>query len=408
MKIALRHSGFLTRVLRSRHRWPIRLVTGVACAGFAALTTASPVLAAEAFRRIWNDNDFMLGLRRMSWYARRSWLGLDMSQDPLFVFCDDLDLPALHSMARFLERRQLATPQDLWLGDMAYVTAALAQAQAGTAGFPAAMRRFATACDALLAAMAEDPAVAGRRLGAVQRDPFSAAAAGRALHDVQDLLRAGGVEGFVLSGTFLGLVREGDFLPHDYDLDIGVMAEACAADELHALLTADGRFSAAKWEIMTSFERDARGEWHIQKRPVLLKLRHQDGIMVDIFLHYREEAVIWHGSRLYRWDNSPFDLIPYRLAGGTVMGPRDADRYLTENYGNWRVPVTSFHCAVDTPNLRLIRNPLSCAIFLRDAWVLQARDPEKAGHLLAHLAEHGVLRRQSADGWRLCLEAFPS
>lgn len=90
------------------------------------------------------------------------------------------------------------------------------------------------------------------------------------------------------------------------------------------------------------------------------------------------------------------------------MGPRDADRYLTENYGNWRVPVTSFHCAVDTPNLRLIRNPLSCAIFLRDAWVLQARDPEKAGHLLAHLAEHGVLRRQSADGWRLCLEAFPS
>lgn len=149
MKIALRHSGFLTRVLRSRHRWPIRLVTGVACAGFAALTTASPVLAAEAFRRIWNDNDFMLGLRRMSWYARRSWLGLDMSQDPLFVFCDDLDLPALHSMARFLERRQLATPQDLWLGDMAYVTAALAQAQAEQPAFPqrcAALRRLAMHC----------------------------------------------------------------------------------------------------------------------------------------------------------------------------------------------------------------------------------------------------------------------
>jgi len=64
--------------------------------------------------------------------------------------------------------------------------------------------------------------------------------------------------------------------------------------------------------------------------------------------------------------------VPYAFCGTTVLGPADADRYLTENYGNWRVPVKTFHSAVDTTNQRVVRNPLSVAIFLRRALMADA------------------------------------
>ena len=32
--------------------------------------------------------------------------------------------------------------------------------------------------------------------------------------------------------------------------------------------------------------------------------------------------------------------------------PTDFDKYLTENYGNWRVPKVNFDCFYDTPNVK--------------------------------------------------------
>jgi hypothetical protein len=34
------------------------------------------------------------------------------------------------------------------------------------------------------------------------------------------------------------------------------------------------------------------------------------------------------------------------------MGAADADRYLSENYGDWRTPVMQFDCSIDPPNIR--------------------------------------------------------
>src|SRR5690606_8053289 len=71
-----------------------------------------------------------------------------------------------------------------------------------------------------------------------------------------------------------------------------------------------------------------------------------------------EGETCWHGSAINRWNNSAFALKPYDFRGHTVLGPEDFDRYLTENYGNWRVPVTDFHSTdgSGTPNLVLVRN----------------------------------------------------
>jgi hypothetical protein len=115
-------------------------------------------------------------------------------------------------------------------------------------------------------------------------------------------------------------------------------------------------------------------------------------VHVDVFIHHREGPVIWHASSLFRWDNAAFDLVRYDLAGTVVLGPGDADRYLTENYGKWRIPVTQFNSAVDTTNQHLVRNPLSVAIFLRRIWLIAAERPAQAKTLLALLRRGGFIR----------------
>jgi hypothetical protein len=40
------------------------------------------------------------------------------------------------------------------------------------------------------------------------------------------------------------------------------------------------------------------------------------------------------GTKL-RWNNTPFNLIPYDFMGESFLIPEDYDLYLTENYGSW-------------------------------------------------------------------------
>lgn len=47
-----------------------------------------------------------------------------------------------------------------------------------------------------------------------------------------------------------------------------------------------------------------------------------------------------------------------------MLGPADVDRYLTENYGDWRTPVTQFNCTTGTLNLVITRSFRSVALFL--------------------------------------------
>jgi hypothetical protein len=381
----LRASG-VNRFLNTRHIWPVRVVVGAGAAAVTLLATGQGTLAAEMFRRIHHEDHFRKALRRLSFYLRRSWLRINLSRDPMFVFCSDLDLSELRAMRRFLERRRAAHPPGLIDSDLSYVSAMAALVDTR----PASLAQFAQDTDRMLAAIRQTPA----------RDPVPAPIAPRfdtdqaamALADFADCMGRAGVEWFVLSGTLLGIVREGGFLPHDDDIDAGIMAETTDISRMIAALQADPRFHCNDLEHLTSFEADENG--HIQKvvRPVFLKAGHRGGVHVDVFIHHREGPVIWHASSLFRWDNAAFDLVRYDLAGTVVLGPGDADRYLTENYGKWRIPVTQFNSAVDTTNQHLVRNPLSVAIFLRRIWLIAAERPAQAKTLLALLRRGGFIR----------------
>jgi hypothetical protein len=65
-----------------------------------------------------------------------------------------------------------------------------------------------------------------------------------------------------------------------------------------------------------------------------------------------QEGFLVHGSDAHQWWNTAFELAPVTINGVAYLGPSDADRYLSENYGNWTSPVGFWDWAVDTPNHR--------------------------------------------------------
>ena len=227
----------------------------------------------------------------------------------------------------------------------------------------------------------------------IRKDDFSLIDAESALRDWSDLFPVKIWSWYVISGTFLGLVREGGFLAHDYDLDLGFNAEDCDIDALLNKLSNSPQFYIESQDWMDTIKRDAKGSYSFDRIRVLVKVVHKSGISIDVFVHYLDvaENKRWHGSRIHRWDNSRFDLQQYTLAGIKVLGPADADRYLTENYGEWRIPVKDFNCSTGTPNLVIVRNFLSQALFIKRLVALVDTNKEEAEKLKNTLCASGVL-----------------
>lgn len=388
--------------LNMRHpawmRWPI----GVLAAAMTLAITHETALAREIGRRVVRQDEFHRAARRVSFYARRGWTRLNLSRDMVYVFCNQMDLNELAALRRFLGRREKAHAPGLVACDLAYVSAMEAIVLAADASRPQdtarALARFRDDADAVLRAIKDTPADLPKLPEEKDRDNFALDRAAVALAAFGAEMDKLGQEWFILSGTLLGIVREGGFLKHDYDIDAGIMADVVDPAALHAALNASGVFRCSELEWQTTFEPGTEGPC-VTRRPVFMKVSHQNGIYIDIFVHYREGATIWHASSLFRWDNSEFDLAPYTLAGTQVLGPADADRYLTENYGNWRVPVTDFNSALDTTNQNVVRNPLSVAIFLRRIWMAEQANPRGAEALRRSLARGGFIRDEGQGRW---------
>lgn len=164
---------------------------------------------------------------------------------------------------------------------------------------------------------------------------YSDKLASQALNDLRRVLTKHNIPFFLISGTLLGCIREGKLLGHDKDIDIGVW-DNYGYESLSHILGTSGYF----YIVPTRTKH-------------FVMLRHLNGIAIDVFIHYREENDYWHAGVKIKWHNSPFELTEKRFLGNDYFIPKDYDRYLTENYGDWRTPKTEFDSAFDTPNMEV-------------------------------------------------------
>lgn len=209
------------------------------------------------------------------------------------------------------------------------------------------------------------------------------------------VLAAAQIHAFPVSGTLLGLVREGHLLPFDKDLDFGLpfdeMATACSC------LIANG------WVEVNQDLRlvNPRGFYH-PKHKVALDLC---GFLVDT----SREVVIggfWQNSQpwsVQRVTEYPF---PLRLKQvhrpeGYVWSLEDPEAWLVAVYGaDWKIPDPDFDTVLAAKNLRGFSLLTQCYAFMRISRYWQDGRLSKAlattRHCLRHLPDDPLLLQAEA------------
>ncbi len=144
-----------------------------------------------------------------------------------------------------------------------------------------------------------------------------------------------GYESFINSGSLLGLVRDGAFIPHDDDIDVGVIMHSQSEEDV-----------AREWinfrdRLLAQDLIDLNKQ---KKSSQVLKFKNDLNIGFDLFAAWFDKqgrfSVYPHSHKnLLREDIYPFQ---YDKTYGIQM-PANAEKMLTSNYGeNWKSPDPMF------------------------------------------------------------------
>jgi len=183
--------------------------------------------------------------------------------------------------------------------------------------------------------------------------PLDIAAGRRLLFDVVDLLERHDIPYHLEGGTLLGLVRDGDLLPWDHDLDISIPASDIARVDFARRLELRLRF----WRLsLRRFAADAPEHgWRAgQTRILKIARRHlvfgRGWPRLDIFAKYPAGGrVSWVAKdRVMSVDErhyAGFDTVAYH--GRRLRIPLGVEDYLAAKYGEWRTPVREWDCGKD-------------------------------------------------------------
>lgn len=359
----------------------------------AMLVTRSPILARALYSEFIADQ-YDIAFRKAARFARYSWRRLDIFNDPFFDFTMGANTAECKALHHHLESIKSKVTTTEYLTDHLYIQAAnihtlLEQGNNADAEITQ-FYNVANQALSLIKIAGEQPL---KSVNANENDNanFDKNSAQQALKDVAAVLPLKQWPWYLVSGTFLGLHREGGFLAHDYDIDLGINAEQIDYDELVATLNASSVLVVKKIDQYIDVYTDETGQRRIRKVPSIIKLIHENGMQIDLFIHYTENGRCWHGSSIHRWENTPFDLLERELEGIAVYAPADADTYLTENYGDWRTPITEFDCTTGTPNLVVARNFISQALFIKCFAYFAKRDSRELEKLLATTKQSGFI-----------------
>lgn len=388
--------GLIRELNRPRH--PALLWwLGAAVYCCVMLTTHRPGLAREG-RRLVMEQRVKEAMRFAHWTVKRGWPGISLFDDSAFQFSSDLNAAARQDLMEFTRQRAKQKPgweASLDVMDVIARDGHAALREQRPDDFEGALQAFMELADEVLSQLAHIPTA--KPPDARETSRFSITHARAALLDFHQLMQ-GGPRWYAISGTFLGIVREKGWLPHDYDIDVGVHAEEANFDDLRRLYDSSKEFSIGSLQHQDVIE-IKEGRPAVVSLPVMIKLVHRTGVNIDVFVHHLEEDNRWHGSAIHRWGNREFDLVPYQIDELEVLGPKDFETYLGENYGSgWRVPVKSFNGTTDTPNLEVAPNLMSIAVMLRKAGLLGGSGTERGRTVLRVMERQGFLIK---DGdWR--------
>lgn len=174
--------------------------------------------------------------------------------------------------------------------------------------------------------------------------PFNRDVAEKVLCETNELLRAAGVNVFIISGTLLGCVRDGRILEHDKDFDLGVIGWEAQFDVAQALLKSQNyTFSTQRLKGQNLY---LLGAVHVPT-----------GYAFDIFFFHENGNKYRHGIQFQleytiHYEFTKFTLREKEFLGHSFLIPDDYELFLEENYGKgWRTPDPNYFVKLESPAL---------------------------------------------------------
>ena len=181
-----------------------------AAAWLGTLTVTGRPSIARLVRTEFVDDETKYAFRLAGWVLRRGWPGVETVTDDFFDFTLGAQPADLDALERFIASRRPHLPEHLWRADDLFVRAARIHAQldAGATDIEDLRADFHRRADELLPLIST---AQGRPAPPVseREGDFSVDDARTALSDLAEALPVDEWRWYVISGTFLGLVREG-------------------------------------------------------------------------------------------------------------------------------------------------------------------------------------------------------
>lgn len=166
----------------------------------------------------------------------------------------------------------------------------------------------------------------------------------RSARTLADDLQSWGYPVYLVGGTLLGMVRGGELLPHDDDIDFAFLADTDDPAEL-------GRISYEMERRLTDAGYAVARHSLAQIELVFFDEAGQTDHYIDVFTGFFHEGKYCQPFALRSDEVSRDDLVPTRdidVNGVPLPAPANPEAWLAYAYGeNWRVPDPTFKFVVD-------------------------------------------------------------
>jgi hypothetical protein len=211
--------------------------------------------------------------------------------------------------------------------------------------------------------------------------PFNVSDAEETLILANEILQNKGLQPFLMAGTLLGCIRDGQLLPHDKDVDIGLIGWE------HQFTVAQALIESGAFHIDLS---EVSGE----NRFVLAANDIRNGTAIDFFFFHDMDDHYLQGINfdigfLLNLQFSKFGLQKINFHNREFFAPDNIDLYLAENYDDWRTPVSSYLITVESPALAPDPLPRTVLIYLETIkTIMYNMNPKRMRRILNYIEKH--------------------
>ena len=189
-----------------------------------------------------------------------------------------------------------------------------------------------------------------------QSKKFDINEANDTLLTVNKILKSKGLKPFLMSGTLLGYKREGSILSHDKDIDLGIIGW-------------ENQYTIAEALIEAGFYKIDLSQLTGKNRFLISANDLRNGMAIDFFIFHEYSDHFLHGidfdigmTQNYRF--SLFELQEVEFLNEKFFTPSDIEKNLSENYGDWQTPISSYVVTVESPAIIPIKNGESLITYM--------------------------------------------